>query len=135
MNLIGAVTESLRRLNQRLLKMILQFGLPRYGKKLVLLVSIFSGLRHLKTVTSTDLEKLNAKLGLASCTEALEFPALVSKTVWERCEWDGDSLKNACHGSAADLVCRIPKWLRYDTSEVMAKDIRNVVIHSQLQMT
>lgn len=133
MNLIGTATEKLARVNQRLLKMILQFGLPRYGKKLVLLVSVFSGLRHLNAVSTTDLEHLNTTLGLASCPEALEFPAMVSKTVWERCEWDDRSLKVACQGSSAELVRCIPQWLRYDTFDVMAEDIRNVVRHSQLQ--
>lgn len=89
MNLIGTATEKLERCNRRLLGVILRFGLPRYGKKLMLLVGVFSGLRHLKAITPDELERLNATLGLASCPEALEFPAMVSKRIWKGIELEG----------------------------------------------
>jgi len=133
MNLIGRVTAKLQRLNRRLLGVILRFGLPRYGKKLMLLVSVFSGLRHLNAVTPVDLERLNTKLGLASCPEALEFPALVSKAIWKGCELDEVDFNTPCERSTDAVLAKIPQWLRYDTNEAMAEDIRSVVDHTRLQ--
>lgn len=129
MNLIGRVTKKLERLNGRLLDVILRFGVPRYGKKLMLLVSIFSGVRHQEPLTSVELERLNATLGLASCTEALEFPAIVSKRIWKQCDLQQEDLSKP-----QQLLAKIPQWLRYDNDEKMVDDIRKVVNHSLLQV-
>ena len=133
MNLIGTATEKLERCNHRLLGVILRFVLPRYGKKLMLLVGVFSGLRHLKAITPDELERLNATLGLASCPEALEFPAMVSKRIWKGIELEGVDLNTASESTYDKLVANIPQWLRYDTNEVMVDDIRGVVNHTRLQ--
>lgn len=133
MKLIVKMTEKLQNLNRYLLGVILQFGLPRYGKKLMLLVSVFSGLRHLKAITPVDLERLNTHLGLASCTEALEFPALVSKVIWKGCKLNDVDFNTTCSQSTEAVLENIPKWLRYDTDEKMAEDIRNVVNHARMQ--
>lgn len=130
MNIITRLTVKLTTLNQRLLNTILQFGIPRYGKKLVLLVSIFSGLQQLKKVTHEDLESLNVELGLASCSEALEFPALVSKQVWDRYDFQDSELDGTKECSAISLFNKVPTWLRYDTNEKMLRDIRDVLTHS-----
>lgn len=133
MNLISKLTLGLERLNHRLLGTILQFGLPQYGKKLVLLVSIFSGLQKLKVVTQEDLENLNVELGLASCPEALEFPALVSKKVWKGYRFEDSLVEGNKEGSIQAIFDNVPKWLLYANSEKMLADIRSIVNHTALK--
>lgn len=123
MNPITSITERVTALNKRLLTRLLRIGLPRYGKRLLFVVSLFAGLKQLSPTAQVDLELLNEKMDLASCTEALEIPVLFSQRIWGGCD-----LK----AGAAQVVDAMPSWMQYGDTAKMMDDARMVIHTAQL---
>lgn len=127
MNLIQQVTSQLATLNRKLVTHILAVGMPRYGKKLVFVVSLFVSLKRNKVGSSADLCMLNDELRLASCVEALEFPAMFSSKVWESCDINSKACKPTLEEGSKAVVDIMPKWLQYDSIEHMVADAKQVL--------
>lgn len=126
MKVIDRVTHKVETLNGRLLGAILKVGLPRYGKKLVFIASLFVGLKGKSSASVPGLTVLNEELKLASCTEALEFPAMFSQSIWGSC--DLNHLTPGCvEDTSRDLVNHVPSWLQYAPIEQMVQDTMRVV--------
>lgn len=128
MNPITSITERVNRLNHRLLTRLLRVGLPRYGKRLLFIVSLFAGLKQLSPTEVVDLEVLNEKMALASCAEALEIPVLFSKRIWKNCNLDPRST------GADQVVNAMPSWLQYGDSAKMLEDARTVIQTVRLEL-
>lgn len=127
MNLIDRFTARVESLNRRMLASLLKVGLPRYGKRLVFVVSLFAGLKHDAPVVAEDLMVLNDELQLASCHEALEFPASISGNIWNQCDLDAVGCQRDIDNSSRALVEQMPMWLRYSTFEKMVEDAKEVI--------
>lgn len=132
MNPITAITERVSRLNHRLMTRLLRVGLPRYGKRLMFVVSLFAGLKQLSHTELKDLELLNKKMSLASCTEALEIPVLFSKRIWKNCDLD-QAIACGSLGAGADQVVKaMPSWMQYGDTAKMVEDARTVIQTARL---
>lgn len=132
MNPITSITERISALNKRLLTRLLRVGLPRYGKRLFFVVSLFAGLKQLSHTELKDLELLNEKMKLASCAEALEIPALFSKRIWENCDLDKAVACGSLKAGADQVVRAMPSWMQYGDTAKMVEDARTVIQTARL---
>lgn len=132
MNPITSITERVQDLNKRLVIRLLRVGLPRYGKRLLFVVSLFAGLKHLSHTELKDLELLNSRMDLASCTEALEIPVLFSQRIWKNCDLDQAIACGSLVAGAAQVVNAMPAWMQYGDTARMVEDARTVIQTAQL---
>lgn len=132
MNPMTSITERVSDLNQRLLSRLLRVGLPRYGKRLLFAVSLFAGLKQLSHTELKDLELLNTKMSLASCTEALEIPVLFSQRIWKNCDLDQAVTCGSLKAGAVQVVNAMPAWMQYGDTAKMVEDARTVIQTARL---
>ncbi|MNU63966.1 hypothetical protein D3C71_532320 [compost metagenome] len=132
MNPITSLTKVVAGANKRLLTRLLRVGLPRYGKRLLFVVSLFAGLKHLSHNELKELEALNEKMSLASCTEALEIPVLFSKRIWGDCDLDQTVANGSLEACSLKVVSAMPSWLQYSDTEKMLEDARTVMQTAKL---
>lgn len=139
MKLLQRFSGLLRRANKRMIDFALTFGMPRYGKRMIFVVTLFVGLGRSNVVEMSALDKLNESLGVASNTEALKFPASLSQRIWGCDDLTcvakalddshvSDYQAPAAISAACDVVVSMmPKWMRYATEEKMLDDAKKVV--------
>lgn len=132
MNPITSLTKVVRAANKRVLMYLLRVGLPRYGKRLLFVVSLFAGLKHLSHNELTELEVLNEKMSLASCTEALEIPVLYSNAIWKGCDLDKTVANGSLDACSLKVVSEMPSWLQYSDTSKMLEDARTVLQTAKL---
>ena len=126
MNLVQSLTRAVARLNRQLLCRLLSVGLPRYGKRMLFVVGLCYWLRGRQQLDHETLQVINEHLKLASCPEALEFPALVSSHFWESELGLPKDHKEAVV-CGANLVESMPAWIRYASPEKILVDIMEVM--------
>lgn len=132
MNPITSITELLAKVNKALVTKLLRVGLPRYGKRLFFVVSLFAGLKHLSHNELSELEHLNEKMSLASSTEALEIPALFAERIWRNCDLDKAVSCGSLKAGADQVVSAMPSWMQYGDTAKMVEDARTVIQAARL---
>lgn len=115
--------------------LMLSFILPANGKRILVLTSLHAQLVQRGVFQAETLHKLNQSLCLAQSDRALELPATVSGRLWDATQLD--TIVEEIHSRASGPVCLpyqeakrvsesivaiLPRWLRYDTDDVMVRD-------------
>lgn len=132
MNPITSLTKAVASLNRRLLLRLLRVGLPRYGKRMLFAVSLYTGLKHLAHNDLQELEVLNEKMSLSSSTDALEVPALLSRSIWANCNLDETIATGSLDACSLKVVEKMPTWLQYADMKKMLEDARTVMQTAKL---
>lgn len=132
MNPITSITELVARANKALVTRLLRVGLPRYGKRLLFVVSLFAGLKHLSQTELGDLERLNEKMGLSSSVEALEIPVHFAERIWRNCDLDKAASCGSLKAGADQVVNAMPSWMQYGDTAKMVDDARMVIQAARL---
>lgn len=114
---------------------LLSFLLPMRTKRMLVMTSLYAQLVQQGVFQEETLEKLNDTLELADSPDALQFPMLISRRLW-----DEDKLAEAIrqiHGHydgqaclpyeeakrvSQSIISLVSPTLRYDTSENMVRD-------------
>lgn len=137
MKLVQRFTSILSRLNRSLLESLLQLGMPRFGKRLVFVVSLYVGLNTASRAPFEALQALNDRLKVADNVLALELPAMASKAIWgtkaQRCvvgaseSLGGRQCQEELSRVSAAILAVTPKWMRYAPPAEMLDDVEAVV--------
>lgn len=114
----------------RFTRKMLSFFLPRNSKRSLFLTSLFVEIAKISPTHEQCLRALNERLKIASGVEALQLPAYMHTRLWrgkdiETCESvdDGEEIDRVCQR----LITIAPPWMRYDNSEKMMTDLREVI--------
>ena len=141
MAILGALTRRLRRLNEVLVGTLLSFLLPKYGKRMLFVVSLFTLVGGDKAKKHEILSQLNRVMHLAEDERALDFSAVIANKVLNQQDMK-QLLLGALHGRhigddlplsevrvlARTLLEKTPLWLRYDNEEKMVYDAERAVL-------
>jgi hypothetical protein len=144
MAILGVASRRLRRLNEVLVGTFLTLFLPKYGKRMLFVVSLFTFVGGDKAKRHEILCQLNRVMYLAEDERALDFSATISNKVFNQQELR-ELLVSTLHGRelttelpltevrqlAQKLLERTPRWLRYDNEEKMAYDAERAVLSAR----
>lgn len=140
MSVVNSINQRLGRLNRRLRNSILSIALPRHGKRMFFVVSLFVALGDKDAEAKEALHLLNEKLKVSSTDEALNFPATLSSRVWGKgrlmCALGGKCTRGYANDIAFQedlqkmcdyVLLLMPSWLRYGSKDEIVQDIKAVV--------
>lgn len=108
---------------------LLSLLIPRRGKRILLLASLYS-----KLGPKNDIRDLNRRMDLVDSDDALKFSANIAELLWPNDMSTTVRTLNTvarhehCIESACDAVLdRSPSWLCYAPKEIMQQDLRQVI--------
>lgn len=113
-----------------MLWIMIWYRLPEKGKRLFVLVSLYSRLSGKCTFDQRELREINSRFSLTKNPRALNFPALAAGKVWtsilplEQVTFHND--RNREH-YVNRLVKKTPCWLWYADSETRRRDINALI--------
>lgn len=121
---------------------LLTVCLPRNGKRMLLLTSLFVEVAQIDPTERSYLQELNQRLKLASHVDAMVIPARMHQRFWCKTALSRLLKGRPAQPSEAEIweaaqrvLAFAPLWVRYDTEERMLMDIREVLMVSRRLVT
>lgn len=141
MKLLYGFSRGLKKINNQLLDSFLTFVIPRYGKRMIYIVGVFTVLGGKNAKDHELLCRLNKLMHLCQDDRALDFSAIVGNKALSSKNIDALVLE-ICHGRqitdgvkideakllAKYIIEKTPNWLKYDSEEKMTYDTERAVL-------
>jgi len=109
---------------------VLGLVLNQKMRRMILVVSTATYLHTLSKSKECKLSDLNDACRLSHNVKALDFPATLSKGIWEGSELDNLDLHGGHDSIVAKIMDNIPSWLRYGRYSDMQNDVQHAVSFS-----
>jgi len=106
---------------------MLWYRTPDQSKRMCVLASLYARLMECQPDDRECLERVNQEMGLSRDTNALKFPAAISRWIWKNIlPIKRIDLEHEEH-YVARLVKKTPCWLWYADAETRYQDIQRLV--------
>jgi hypothetical protein len=105
---------------------------PKYSiKRFMFVASLYCWMNHIEKPTSSAMVELNDRFKLVKRSNALLFPAAMSKLVWGKVDLKSiherfKERKMQIDEVVTELMDRAPNWVRYDDDVQLTRDVEQI---------
>ena len=141
MKLFASISRGLKNFNTKIINVFLTYAIPKYGKRMIYVVSLFASVGGKDAKSHDMLVQLNKVMQLSHDERALDFSAMIAnrtlnsselnKLISDVCGQDKEKPfydLNDARVIARKVVSQTPRWLRYDSEDKMTYDAERTVL-------
>ena len=105
---------------------------PKHSiKRFIFVASLYCWMNHIEKPTAGAMAELNDRFKLVKRSNALLFPAAMSKMVWGKIDLETmhkrfKERKMQIDEVVTELMARAPNWVRYDDDAQLTRDVESI---------